>query len=74
MRVRFKQPIDLSKIMLLPGVTLIDRSDGASALKGFNPSDFIGLLLMAIVFAAIALLFQRRDIRIAGEGSRHLPF
>jgi ABC-2 type transport system ATP-binding protein len=31
-RVRFKQPIDLSKLTQLPGVTLIDRSDGTSAL------------------------------------------
>jgi ABC-2 type transport system ATP-binding protein len=31
-RVRFKQPIDLSALTQLPGVTLIDRSDGASAL------------------------------------------
>ena len=31
-RVRFKQPIDLNALTQLPGVTLIDRSDGASAL------------------------------------------
>ena len=31
-RVRFKQPIDLSVLTRLPGVTLIDRSDGASVL------------------------------------------
>jgi ABC-2 type transport system ATP-binding protein len=31
-RVRFKQPIDLSALTQLPGVTLIDRSDGASVL------------------------------------------
>jgi ABC-2 type transport system ATP-binding protein len=31
-RVRFKQPIDLSALTQLPGVTLIDRSDGVSAL------------------------------------------
>jgi ABC-2 type transport system ATP-binding protein len=31
-RVRFKQPIDLSTLAQLPGVTLIDRSDGASVL------------------------------------------
>ncbi len=31
-RVRFKQPINLSALTRLPGVTLIDRSDGVSAL------------------------------------------
>ena len=31
-RVRFKQPIDLSELTQLPGVTLIDRSDGTSVL------------------------------------------
>jgi len=48
---------------------------GGSALEGFNIGDFIGLLFMAIVFVMIgAWLFQRRDIRIAGEGGWHLPF
>jgi ABC-2 type transport system ATP-binding protein len=31
-RVRFKQPIDMSALMQLPGVTVIDRSDGTSIL------------------------------------------
>jgi ABC-2 type transport system ATP-binding protein len=31
-RVRFKQPIDLNALTQLPGVTLIDRSDGISVL------------------------------------------
>jgi ABC-2 type transport system ATP-binding protein len=31
-RVRFKQPIDLGVLTRLPGVTLIDRSDGSSVL------------------------------------------
>jgi ABC-2 type transport system ATP-binding protein len=31
-RVRFKQPIDLSALTRLPGVTLLDRSDGSSVL------------------------------------------
>ena len=48
---------------------------GGSALEGFNTGDFIGLLFMAIVFVAIGLwLFQRRDIRVAGEGGWRLPF
>jgi ABC-2 type transport system permease protein len=47
---------------------------GGSALEGFKAGDFIGLLLMSIVFVAIAAwLFQRRDIRIAGEGGWRLP-
>ncbi len=48
---------------------------GGSALEGFNTGDFVGLLFMAIAFVAIGLwLFQRRDIRIAGESGWHLPF
>lgn len=47
---------------------------GGSALEGFNAGDFAGLLLMSLVFVAIgAGLFQRRDIRIAGEGGWRLP-
>jgi ABC-2 type transport system permease protein len=47
---------------------------GGSALEGFNAGDFAGLLIMAITFVAIATwLFQRRDIRIAGEGGWRLP-
>ena len=47
---------------------------GGSALEGFNTGDFAGLLLMSIVFVALAeWLFQRRDIRIAGEGGWRLP-
>jgi ABC-2 type transport system permease protein len=48
---------------------------GGSALEGFNTGDFSGLLLMTILFVLIGVwLFQRRDIRIAGEGGWHLPF
>jgi ABC-2 type transport system permease protein len=47
---------------------------GGAALEGFNSGDFLGLLLMSIIFVAIATwLFQRRDIRIAGEGGWRLP-
>ena len=47
---------------------------GGSALEGFNTGDFIGLLLMTIVFVLIGVwLFQRRDVRIAGEGGWQLP-
>jgi ABC-2 type transport system permease protein len=42
---------------------------GGTALGGFNTGDFAGLLLMSIFFVTLAAwLFQRRDIRIAGEG------
>ena len=47
---------------------------GGGALEGFNTGDFVGLLFMSIVFVAIATwLFQRRNIRIAGEGGWRLP-
>jgi ABC-2 type transport system permease protein len=46
---------------------------GGSALDGFNAGEFAGLLLMSLVFVAMgAWLFQRRDIRIAGEGGWRL--
>jgi ABC-2 type transport system permease protein len=48
---------------------------GGAALDGFNTGDFAGLLLMAIIFVMLGVwLFQRRDIRIAGEGGWQLPF
>ena len=47
---------------------------GGSALEGFNAGYFVAWLLMSMVFVAIATwLFQRRNIRIAGEGGWHLP-
>jgi len=47
---------------------------GGGALEGFNTGDFVGLLFMSIIFVAIATwLFQRRNIRIAGEGGWRLP-
>lgn len=47
---------------------------GGSALEGFNSGDFLGLLLMSIIFVVMATwLFQRRNIRIAGEGGWRLP-
>ena len=48
---------------------------GGSALEGFNTGDFGGLLLMTIVFVLIGVwLFQRRNIRIAGEGGWRRPW
>jgi ABC-2 type transport system permease protein len=47
---------------------------GGKAINGLDMSQFLGLLLISIVFVAIGLwLFQRRDIRIAGEGGWRLP-
>lgn len=47
---------------------------GGKAINGLEMSQFLGLILVSIVFAAIGLwLFQRRDIRIAGEGGWRLP-
>jgi len=48
---------------------------GGSAIEGFNVGNFGGLLLMAIVSVLLSVwLFQRRDIRIAGEGGWRLSF
>ncbi len=42
---------------------------GGSALDNFDLGGLVGLLLFSVIFTAIALRrFQRRDIRIAGEG------
>jgi ABC-2 type transport system permease protein len=47
---------------------------GGSAMEGFNVGYFAGLLLMSFIFVVLsAWLFQRRDIRIAGEGGWRLP-
>ena len=47
---------------------------GGKAINGLDMSQFLGLLLVSIGFAVIGLwLFQRRDIRIAGEGGWRLP-
>ena len=48
---------------------------GGNASDSFNAGNFFGVFLISIVFAAIGLwLFQRRDIRVAGEGGWRLPF
>jgi ABC-2 type transport system permease protein len=47
---------------------------GGKAINGLDMSQFLSLCVVSIVFAAIGLwLFQRRDIRIAGEGGWRLP-
>ena len=47
---------------------------GGSALEGLNTGSFVGLLLVSIIFVVIATwLFQRRDVRIVGEGGWRWP-
>ena len=47
---------------------------GGNALDGLNWQYFLGLLGFAVLFILLAwLLFQRRDIRVGGEGSWTLP-
>jgi ABC-2 type transport system permease protein len=44
------------------------------AFQGLNGTWLIGLLIAAVVFAALAWwCFQRRDIRVGGEGGWQLP-
>jgi ABC-2 type transport system permease protein len=48
---------------------------GGEAISGFNGEWFFGLLVVALAFAALALLmFTRRDIRVGGEGGWQIPF
>jgi len=52
----------------------ITAYQGGKAITNFDTSKFFGLCLVAIIFGALGLwLFQRRDIRIAGEGGWRLP-
>jgi ABC-2 type transport system permease protein len=47
---------------------------GGKAINDLDLSQFLSLILVSIVFVALGLwLFQRRDIRIAGEGGWRLP-
>jgi ABC-2 type transport system permease protein len=53
----------------------ISYYQSASAINGLNTGWLIGLLAGAALFTGLAgWLFQRRDIRVAGEGSWRLPF
>lgn len=57
----------------LATVSPLTYYQGGGAIDGLNAGDFFGLLLMSIAFVTIGLwLFQRRDIRIAGEGGWQL--
>ena len=48
---------------------------GGRALEGFNGAWFAGLMIAALVFALLAWWrFERKDIRVAGEGGWVLPW
>ncbi|MBN1656785.1 MAG: ABC transporter permease, partial [Anaerolineae bacterium] len=51
-----------------------DYFQGADALQGLDLASFVGLVAVSALLAAIAWWrFERRDIRIAGEGGWRLP-
>jgi ABC-2 type transport system permease protein len=51
-----------------------DYFQGSSALEGLKLEWFFGILAVVILLAILAwALFLRRDIRLSGEGSWHLP-
>jgi ABC-2 type transport system permease protein len=51
-----------------------DYFQGGEALNGLEWTSFLGLLVASAVLALLAWWrFQRRDIRIAGEGGWRLP-
>ena len=51
-----------------------DYFQGGGALEGLDWASFLGLLAVSAVLAAVAWWrFERRDIRVAGEGGWRLP-
>lgn len=59
-----------SDLSALAQYSPLNYYQGGDALNGLNVGWLIGLLFVALIFTAIALwLFQRRDIRVFGEGS-----
>jgi ABC-2 type transport system permease protein len=55
-------------------VTPLNYYQGGAAIDSFNVSWFIGLVFVAAVFAILAWWrFERRDIRVAGEGGWQRP-
>ncbi len=51
-----------------------DYFQGGDALDGLDPASFLGLLAASALLAALAWWrFERRDIRVAGEGGWRLP-
>lgn len=63
------------RLEALDNVLPLKYYQGGRALDGLEWGNFLGLLGVATLFATLAwLLFQRRDIRVSGEGSWNLPF
>jgi ABC-2 type transport system permease protein len=63
------------KLEPLARVFPLDYYQGARAIHGLNVGWIAGLLAVAVVFAGLAWWrFERRDIRVAGEGSWRLTF
>ncbi len=63
-----------SDLAPIAALSPLNYYQGGDAMKAFNWGWFGGLLIMAVIFAAIAVWrFERRDIRIAGEGVWRLP-
>jgi ABC-2 type transport system permease protein len=53
----------------------LDYYQSGDAIRGLNLQWFCGLLAVAAVLAALAWwAFERRDLRVSGEGSWRWPF
>jgi ABC-2 type transport system permease protein len=58
----------------LAQVSPLTYYQGGEALDGLNLTWIIGLLLPTVLFSILAWWrFQRRDIRVGGEGAWHRP-
>jgi ABC-2 type transport system permease protein len=64
-----------SNLELLARLSPLDYYQGGDAIHGLNVLWLAGLLAVSAVFAGLAWWrFQRRDIRVAGEGSWSWPW
>lgn len=71
-QVRFKEPVNPEPLAQVADITLLAESNGRLAhLQVEGEMDgLIKALAVSLVFATLAWLrFQRRDIRVGGEGS-----
>ena len=70
---RLLQLRDNTDLELAARLTPLHYYQGGQAMNGLNGGWLVGLLVAAAVFAVIAAWrFQRRDIRVAGEGGWRL--